>query len=77
MSWIPVTERDPDTSAFLVYDAVSDASGERVFVGRRAWLYRSPEGQLRMPGRHGMGVAITHWMPLPEPPQLDKSEVTS
>lgn len=63
-SWIKVSDISPNTDDFLAYDAHCG----HICIGKKAWLYRSPEGILRMPARHGSGVEITHWMPLPKPP---------
>jgi hypothetical protein len=63
-AWIKVADIGPNVDDFLAYDASCD----HICIGRKSWLYRSPEGKLRMPARHGTGMEITHWMPLPERP---------
>ncbi len=63
--WIKVSDISPNTDIFLAYDAAAD----HICIGRKAWLYRNPEGILRMPARHGVGMEVTHWMPLLKRPQ--------
>lgn len=62
--WISVNDRMPDKDAlYLVYSPSSDTRKPLIFC---AWY--SPD----VPGWSGMAsiwlMAITHWMPLPEPP---------
>ncbi|OPY63653.1 MAG: hypothetical protein A4E56_00376 [Pelotomaculum sp. PtaU1.Bin065] len=63
-NWNKVADINPNVDVFLAYDANCD----HICIGRKAWLYRSPEGNLRMPARNGSGMEITHWMPLPKRP---------
>lgn len=61
--WISVKDRLPEAGKILVTD------GETVTISNGAWLYRSPEGKIRVPANYGAGLTVTHWMPLPEPPK--------
>lgn len=62
--WQPI-ETAPDAETILVY--VNDPLGKGVHFG---CVYRYPDGTFypRAQGLHG-DWKITHWMPLPEPPQ--------
>jgi len=62
--WIKVSTIEPNTDNFLAYDANCD----HICIGKKAWLYRSPEGNLRMLTRCSPGIEVTHWMPLPDAP---------
>lgn len=66
--WIPVTERLPETESFgtskVVLGIVQNESGYPppnpcfcVYLGNQQWTIR------------GRIATITHWMPLPEPPE--------
>ena len=56
--WIPVTERLPDN-----FERVLIASGINVDTG---W-YRARDNEWISEGY--IGLVVTHWMPLPEPPK--------
>lgn len=43
--------------------------GTEVFVIYTSWLYRTENGDLRAPARHGNGVDVKWWSPIPELPQ--------
>lgn len=60
--WISVKERLPEHGAFLVTD------GKQIRFAYGEWLFRSPDGVLRVPANNGAGMDVTHWMPLPTPP---------
>lgn len=60
--WMSVEERLPEHCKVLVTD------GKKVVLSNGAWIYRSTEGELRVPGNYGAGLTVTHWMKLPEPP---------
>lgn len=65
--WIPVTERLPDTDKdVLVYATTKFIGGSKIAIDkleegeqRPIWLYT-----------HGW-FEVTHWMPLPEPPESE------
>lgn len=61
--WISVKDRLPEAGKILVTD------GETVTISNGAWLYRSPEGKIRVPANYGAGLTVTHWMPRPKPPK--------
>ena len=61
--WISVKDRPPEAGKILVTD------GETVTISNGAWLYRSPEGKIRVPANYGAGLTVTHWMPRPKPPK--------
>ena len=66
--WIPVTERLPDTDKdVLVYATTKFIGGSKIAIDkleegeqRPIWLYT-----------HGW-FEVTHWMPLPEPPEVSE-----
>ncbi len=64
--WISVKDRLPEAGKILVTD------GETVIISNGAWLYRSPEGKIRVPANYGAGLTVTHWMPRPKPPKEEK-----
>lgn len=64
--WISVEDRLPEAGKILVTD------GKTVTISNGAWLYRSPEGKIRVPANYGAGLTVTHWMPLPKPPKEEK-----
>ena len=64
--WICAEERLPDRDDYQIM--VLDSKDNYMRFGYKGWLYRSPNGELRMPARHGRGMAVTHWFPL-QPPQ--------
>ena len=64
--WIPVSERLPDDDTPILA-----TSGNSVVIGYGSWLYRNPEGELRMPARFGRGMSVTHWYSLPEAPESE------
>lgn len=68
--WIPVEERLPETESWgaskVVLGIVQNESGYPppnpcfcVYLGNQQWTIR------------GRMATITHWMPLPEPPEVD------
>lgn len=61
--WVSVKDRPPEAGKILVTD------GETVTISNGAWLYRSPEGKIRVPANYGAGLTVTHWMPRPKPPK--------
>lgn len=64
--WINVKDRLPEAGKILVTD------GETVTISNGAWLYRSPEGKIRVPANYGAGLTVTHWMPRPKPPKEER-----
>lgn len=66
--WIPVTERLPEKEDGKVL--VTD--GIQVNFSYRNHFYRDQGGTLRVPANYGQGMNVTHWMPLPEPPETEK-----
>ncbi len=65
MKWIPVTERLPEYSDGHVL--VTD--GEQVKISCRNACYQTASGEVRCAQGYGLGMPVTHWMPLPEPPK--------
>jgi len=65
--WIKINSLEdlpPKATDILAFDANDGYMRE----GHSSWLYKSPCGEIRMPARHGKGMCVTHWQPLPEPP---------
>ena len=61
--WIPVSERLPEKrETVLVCDARENYMNAWEYLGRDEWLWDSSIWRTE---------AITHWMPLPEPPKED------
>jgi hypothetical protein len=67
MRWIPVSERLPDRTMpprdVLVYHDL----GCGMFIDRAWYSY----DKKRWCSVLGMKLKVTHWMPLPEPPEVD------
>lgn len=66
--WVPVTERLPERLGnYLVY--VNYAKGDLPFVGVDFYSGNSFLTEFSCPGYY----RISHWMPLPEPPQEENN----
>jgi hypothetical protein len=65
--WIPVTERLPEDPVKKVLIFVPHSHGNIVDVGR----YLGADGWVPE-GWYLTQNAVTHWMPLPEPPKEEK-----
>lgn len=61
MKWIPVTERLPEKNMRVLMCSKQGGIAEGVYAG--AWI------QYRW---DAVGMDVTHWMPLPEPPKEEK-----
>jgi hypothetical protein len=61
--WISVKERLPEPGPYVLICLC----GHSVFVGRYS-LHKHPKWQMGLETKSIMGV--THWMPLPGPPEL-------
>ena len=64
--WIPVTERLPEDSMQKVLVFVPHIHGDIVDGGR----YLGADGWV-LEGWYLTQFAVTHWMPLPEPPEVE------
>ncbi|MCL2834921.1 MAG: hypothetical protein FWD78_17255 [Treponema sp.] len=63
-TWVDIKEKmPPENGRFLVSD------GDYIAVGFGNWLYRDPNGKIRMPANNGDGMDVNYWMPIPELPQ--------
>lgn len=65
--WIPVTERLPEDPVKKVLVFVPHTHGDIVDAGR----YLGADGWV-LEGWHLTQNAVTHWMPLPEPPKEER-----
>lgn len=63
--WIPVTERLPEDPAKKVLIFAPHTHGNIVDSGR----YLGADGWV-LDGWHLTQTSVTHWMPLPEPPEV-------
>lgn len=65
--WIPANKQiPPEDTNILIYD------GKGTYISHSNLLFRLAEdGELYVPGKYGMGIKITHWMPLPAPPDKE------
>lgn len=68
--WIPVTERLPTDPVKKVLIFAPHTHGNIVDVGR----YLGADGWV-LEGWYLTQNAVTHWMPLPEPPEVENAEV--
>lgn len=64
--WIPVEERLPEDPVKKVLVFVPHTHGDIVDAGR----YLGADGWV-LEGWHLTQNAVTHWMPLPEPPEVE------
>ena len=65
--WIPVTERLPDKMMQCVCRYVFGSNDEYPFY-QTFWYFASDENP-HFQNEGSMGMRVTHWMPLPDPPQ--------
>lgn len=69
--WIPVEERLPETQTTVMLALKRDGGGIRIAIGYRAhWTparYYIDGGNCAVDENR-----VTHWMPLPEPPEVNK-----
>lgn len=63
--WISVEERLPDKDKDVM--CYSDKNGGYMFFGYRGWI----SGEWMEGGSLHIGD-VTHWMPLPEPPEVEE-----
>lgn len=65
MDWISVKDRLPETEDHVLCCTQSKKGGQNIVRGyyRRDGLWVS-----------GMNSNVTHWMPLPDPPELEKED---
>ena len=66
-SWIPVTERLPDKMGKYLCRYVFGENTEYPFE-QVLWYYTAVE-KPHFQNEGSMGLTVTHWMPLPEPPK--------
>ncbi len=69
MRWIPVTERLPEDPVKKVLIFVPHTHGNIVDVGR----YLGADGWV-LEGWYLTQTSVTHWAPLPEPPEVENAE---
>lgn len=65
--WIPVTERLPEKMCQCICRYVFGENMEYPFY-QVLWYFVSDENQ-HFQDEGSMGMKVTHWMPLPEPPK--------
>lgn len=61
--WIPVSERLPEIGVSVLCSSKEPPGEDWVWIGQRE------EYEWYFPGANEMGTP-THWMPLPEPPEV-------
>lgn len=65
--WIPVTERLPDKMGQYICQYVFGENTEYPFY-QVLWYFTAVE-KPHFQHEGSMGLRVTHWMPLPEPPK--------
>lgn len=69
--WISVKDRLPvDERTVLAYYGFDHGDGDlgRMFIGTLSYFAFEPEPHFQ---HASTGLTVTHWMPLPEPPEVD------
>lgn len=65
--WISIDDMlPPESGKVLMTD------GKRIYMSSRNAMCRTADGLHEIPENYGSGAVITHWMPLPEPPEDGK-----
>ena len=71
-AWVPVTERLPEFGN-LVFVTVSGRPQENVeLIGALQLATLYDDGWCVEPWPEWQGAIVTHWMPLPEPPEVER-----
>ena len=60
--WIPVTERLPEKYGFVLVYTIDKIVGEAVLINIDKFYWAGSDEDAEP-------IAVTHWMPLPEPPK--------
>lgn len=66
--WISVKDRLPETGKVLMTD------GSQILIAPGTWLFKTRDGIHEVPANYGRGMVVTHWMPLPELPEVGGAE---
>ena len=62
--WIPVTERMPEERVFVLVFTCDKVVGEAIMENNRRFYWANTDEDAEP-------LVVTHWMPLPEPPEED------
>lgn len=69
--WIPVSERLPEEEGgYIAYYSYPDGTGYK-FVGPCHYSIIGFDEKWSWTNAYGFELSVSHWMPLPEPPQMD------
>ena len=60
--WIPVSERLPENDGFVLVYTINQIVGEAILIDRKEFYWAGSDDDAEP-------IAVTHWMPLPEPPK--------
>ena len=69
--WIPVTERLPDNDDFVLVVASGQAENIRLDNAFELGQFSMSEGWILEMWPEWEDPKVTHWMPLPEPPEAE------
>ena len=69
--WIPVTERLPDNDDFVLVVASGQAGNIRLDNAFELGQFSMSEGWILEMWPEWEDPKVTHWMPLPEPPEAE------
>jgi hypothetical protein len=64
--WIPVSERLPEKDGFVLVYTIDQIVGEAILLNRKEFYWAGSDDDAEP-------IAVTHWMPLPEPPKEEKN----
>ena len=71
VQWIPVTERLPDNDDFVLVVASGQAGNIRLDNAFELGQFSMSEGWILEMWPEWEDPKVTHWMPLPEPPEAE------
>ena len=74
VQWIPVTERLPDNDDFVLVVASGQAGNIRLDNAFELGQFSMSEGWILEMWPEWEDPKVTHWMPLPEPPEAEAAQ---
>ena len=75
-NWIPVTERLPEKTGTYIVTTQPGAVTTSRFYEARSIPERMWREEYDLPANWQSNRKVTHWMPLPEPPDMSNAKMT-